>query len=86
MGLDTPQSLARKYEQSVGNFARVIARHPDVVSQYPSYKVARLLKSVPFLGLARAALKTLALTSIVPAKLRAISLRVYRAALYAQVV
>ena len=86
MGLDRTESLARKYEQSVGNFARVIARHPDVVSQYPSYRVAKMLKAVPFLPVARGALKALAMTPVVPAKLRAVSLRVYRAALYAQVV
>ena len=29
MGLDTVETLASKYEQSAGNFARVVARHPD---------------------------------------------------------
>ena len=38
MGLDTVEQLAGKYEQSAGNFARVVARHPDVVSTYPSYR------------------------------------------------
>ena len=86
MGLDRPETLARKYEQSVGNFARVIRKHPQVVSQYASYKAAKLLKFVPLLSLARALLKATALTPALPARMRAGALRVYRAALYAQVV
>ncbi len=86
MGLDTAANLARKYEQSVTNFARVVAKHFDVVSSYPSYRVARLLKRVPLTGALRGVLKTAALTPALPAKARAFSLRLYRAALYAQVV
>lgn len=86
MGLDRPETLARKYEQSVGNFARVIRKHPHVVSQYASYKAAKLLKFVPLLSVARPVLKAAALSNALPAHLRAGLLRLYRAALYAQVV
>ncbi len=86
MGLDNAASLARKYEQSVQNFARVIARHFDVVSHYPSYRVAKMLKKVPLINGLRGTFKALALSGLLPAKLRAVSLRLYRAALYAQVV
>jgi glycosyltransferase involved in cell wall biosynthesis len=86
MGLDRPETLARKYEQSVGNFARVIRKHPQVVSQYASYKAAKLLKIIPLLSVARSILKAVALNDALPARLRASALRVYRAALYAQVV
>ena len=86
MGLDSAANLARKYEQSVPNFARVVAKHFDVVSSYPSYRVARLIKRVPLIGAARGLLKALALAPVLPAKTRAFSLRLYRAALYAQVV
>jgi hypothetical protein len=86
MGLDRPQDLARKYEQSSGNFARVVARHPDIMKRYPSYKAARLLKRLPLRGLWRPMLKGLALGHIAPLKARAFALRLYRAALYAEVV
>jgi hypothetical protein len=86
MGLDTAANLARKYEQSVPNFARVVARHFDVVSRYPSYRVAKALKRVPLIGAARGLFKAVALTPVLPAKTRAFSLRLYRAALYAKVV
>ena len=86
MGLDTAANLARKYEQSVTNFARVVSKHFDVVSSYPSYRVAKALKRLPLTGALRGVLKAAALTPALPAKARAFSLRLYRAALYAQVV
>ena len=86
MGLDSAGALAQKYEQSVPNFARVITRHPEIVSQYPSYKVARKLKVLPFRPAIRRLIKAFALNSFIPLKLRALMLRIYRAALYAEVV
>ncbi|ESQ76924.1 glycosyltransferase family 2 protein [Asticcacaulis sp. YBE204] len=86
MGLDRAETLARKYEQSVSNFARVIKKHPDVVAQYPSYKIAKLIRRLPLRGLLRKTVKSIGLNDDMPLKLRALALRVYRAALYAEVV
>lgn len=86
MGLDTVEALAGKYEQSAGNFARVVARHPDIVGGYPSYRAACLLKRVPAIDRIRPLIKRAALTSWAPTKARAFSLRLYRAALYAEAV
>lgn len=83
MGLDTVEVLAGKYEQSAGNFARVVARHPDIVRTYPSYRAARLLKQVPALDRIRPWMKQAAVTGWIPTGARAFSLRLYRAALYA---
>lgn len=86
MGLDTVEALASKYEQSAPNFARVLAKHPDFVTAYPSYRVARILRRLPARGLLRALLKLVMRSPILPASLRGFSLRLYRAALYAEVV
>ncbi len=86
LGLDTVGNLARKYESSVGNYARVVALHPQVVSTYPSYRAARKLKNLPALPLWRALFKQTALTPILPFATRAFALRLYRASLYASVV
>jgi glycosyltransferase involved in cell wall biosynthesis len=86
MGLDTVEQLAGKYEQSAGNFARVVARHPDIVSAYPSYRVAKALKRFPALRQVRPLIKQVALAAWAPTKARAFSLRLYRAALYAEAV
>ena len=86
MGLDTVETLAAKYEQSAPNFARVVARHPDFVSTYPSYRVARRLQAVPWLKTIRPLFKQAARLPILPVPLRAFSLRLYRVALYAEAI
>ena len=86
MGLDTVEALARKYEQSAPNFARMVSRHPDVVVAYPSYKAAKLLKRVPGLPGLRRIMRRGADAAWLPVGARAFSLRLYRAALYAEAV
>lgn len=86
LGLDTAATIALKYEQSAANFARVVARHPAVVATYPSYRVARLLSHVPVRRLWRPWLKAYALIEAAPLKSRALAMRLYRAALYAEAI
>jgi glycosyltransferase involved in cell wall biosynthesis len=86
LGLDTAAVLAGKYEQSVANFARVVAHHPETVASYPSYRLARMLKRAPLRGTLRAFLKRLALQARAPLLLRIFAMKAYRAALYAEVV
>ncbi len=86
LGLDPPGTLARKYEQSVGNFARVAARHPEIVRAFPSYRVARALRHAPLRRLWRPWLKQAALTEGAPMGARVMALKLYRAALYSDVV
>jgi glycosyltransferase involved in cell wall biosynthesis len=86
MGLDTVAALAGKYEQSAPNFARMAQRHPSIVAAYPSYKAARLLKRLPALPRLRRMMRRGADTNWLPVAARAFSLRLYRAALYADAV
>lgn len=86
MGLDTVASLAGKYEQSAPNFGRMARRHPEIVAGYPSYKAARLLKRLPGLPGLRRMMRRGADTDWLPVGARAFSLRLYRAALYADAV
>jgi glycosyltransferase involved in cell wall biosynthesis len=86
IGLDTAQTLARKYEQSAVNFARVVEGHPEVVAGYASFKVAKAIRRLPGRGLLRGAARAAALSEALPATSRAFAMRLYRAALYAEVV
>ena len=86
LGLDTASAMAAKYEQSASNFARVVSAHRDIVSAYPSYKVARALKPLPARDIWRPLLKAFALNESAPTPLRAFALRLYRAALYCEAV
>lgn len=84
LGLDPAPVMAAKYEQSASNFARVVEAHRAIVERYPSYKAARVLKRVPARPAWRPALKALALTEGAPLSARALAMRLYRAALYAE--
>jgi glycosyltransferase involved in cell wall biosynthesis len=86
LGLTPAATIAAKFEQSAANFARVVAAHGDIVRSYPSYRIARMLKRTPLLGLWRPWLKAAALIDAGPAGARAFALRLYRAALYAEAV
>ena len=86
MGLDTVETLAGKYEQSAPNFARMASRHPEFVAAWPSYRAARLLGRVPALPLLRRLMRRTARAGWLPVGARAFSLRLYRAALYADAV
>ena len=86
LGLDPAPVMAAKYEQSAANFARVVAAHHDVVSTYPSYRVAKVLKRIPARAAWRPMLKAFALANAAPVPVRAFAMRLYRAALYAEAV
>ncbi len=87
LGLDTAAALAAKYEQSPPNFARLLARQPELVRGLPSYRAARALRLWPeSLRPLRGRLKAVALAERAPLRLRVAAMRLYRAALYAEVV
>jgi glycosyltransferase involved in cell wall biosynthesis len=85
LGLDTAEALMRKYEQSAGNFARVLQAHPEIVARYASFRAARMLRRLPLRGLWRPLLKRLARATATPVGLRVLAAKTYRAALYAEV-
>ena len=86
LGLDSAETLAAKYEQSVPNFARLVSDHRDVVAAYPTYRAASILKIVPLRRWWRPALRALALAKKAPIEIRAFAMRLFRASLYAEVV
>jgi len=86
LGLDTAPTLLAKYEQSRGNFGRMVDDHLEVVQGFPSYRVARLLRPLPLRPLWRGWLKRLALTRKAPMLARVFAAKLFRAAIYADVV
>ena len=86
LGLDAADVLAAKYAASGPNFARVLARHPQVIRGYPSYRAARWLRRLPARGLLRAMLRRIALAETAPLPARIAAMKAFRAATYAEVV
>lgn len=84
LGLDTVHQLMEKYRQSAPNFARVAAQHPELVADYPSYRVAKALKALYLQNLVARIAEQAAQNEKMPVAMRAMALRFYRAALYAE--
>ncbi len=85
LGLDTAPALVAKYEQSPANFARLHSRHPALVEGFATWRYARLIRRLPARRPLRSALRAMALNEKAPLRARTAALRLYRAALYAEV-
>jgi glycosyltransferase involved in cell wall biosynthesis len=86
LGLDTPEALIAKCEESPANFRRLAAAHPEFVADLPSYRAARLLRHAPLRRVGRRLLPHLVRMPLTPIYARLLALRLYRALLYAEVV
>ncbi|WP_297804679.1 glycosyltransferase [uncultured Brevundimonas sp.] len=84
MGLDDVPTLMRKYDQSARNFEQIRAAHPEVVEEFPSFKVAKLINCMKIAPLVIRLSQRMAMWDSVPVFFRGLSLRFYRAARYAE--
>jgi hypothetical protein len=85
LGLDTDEALLAKYDQSPANFGRMARKHPEAIGRFPVARLARLVARIPFREAWRPALRRLALARSAPMLARVAAVKVYRAALYADV-
>lgn len=82
LGLDHEAKLIRKYTQSTDNFLRLIDRHPDQMKQTALYRAAKRLSVIPGLSVLSAILRRLARSRWLPMRVRLLSLKLFRAAIY----
>jgi glycosyltransferase involved in cell wall biosynthesis len=84
-GLDTPETLMRKYREAGPNYARLLKKHPDA-ARFASHRVARFIKHLPSQGPMRQAFSWLARDPIgaAPMLMRHFALKLYRASIYAE--
>ena len=85
LGLDTDEALLAKYDESPANFGRMAKKHPDVAESFPVHRIARTLARLPLRAIWRPLLRRLAATRPVPMLARVFAVKLYRAALYAEV-
>ncbi|MAI89703.1 glycosyltransferase family 2 protein [Ponticaulis sp.] len=84
LGLDTTENLIRKYESSGENFWRTVSLHPDVMTDTPLYRMARLFSNLPGRGLVRELTRIISRSPnwIAPRSVRLLALKTFRAAVY----
>lgn len=78
-GLESVERLLAKFGAAGPNFARLLARHPDYAAR-PGARLALTLNRWRVAGLARAAGVMIARMSVLPVRVRALGLKLFRAA------
>ena len=86
LGLDTAETLMRKYGRSGENFALILEKHPEALSETPLVRAAQFMKKLPARNVLKALAENLAKTDaeFVPVSLRGRALKVWRALVYAE--
>ena len=81
-GLDSIETLLRKYAEGGKNYARLAQKHPQAVTRMQSYRAARALKALPGYRAVRTAFAWVARDplGLTPMAARRAALKLYRAA------
>lgn len=86
IGLDNVDTLLRKSREAGPNFARLAAKHPDIVTSFPAFRAARMLKRTPGVGALRGVFGWIARDPLAatPMPVRRAAFKLYRASHYAE--
>ena len=86
-GFSTAEALLAKYRESIVNFRRLYARHPQKVRELPIFRASRVMSRVPFPSLLQASLEAVMLgRERWPLRVRYLAMKLLRACLYREVV
>lgn len=84
LGLESTDTMLRRFATSGQNYDRFVRRHPDLVPTLSLFKAMRILSAVPFQGLMQQPLKWIVKSAFMPIGLRLKALKLWRASWYAQ--
>ncbi len=83
LGLETSDTLLRRFKSSADNYERFTQKHPEIAQNLKLYHLSKSLQKVPAQKLMRPLLK-LIVKSPSPMKARLIALKLWRASWYAE--
>lgn len=84
LGLETTETLLRRFETSGHNYVRFTEKHPDIAKTLSLFKISQKLRKTPGQKLMRPALKLAVKLRVLPMKLRLLALKLWRASHYAE--
>ena len=84
LGLESTDTLLRRFQNSGPNYVRFTAKHPDLAKSLSLFKISQKLSKIPAQKLMRPALKTAVRLNVLPTSLRLMALKLWRASWYAQ--
>lgn len=83
LGLETTDTLLRRFKTSGHNYVRFTQKHPELAKSLTLYRVAKKLSVMPGHSLIRPILKALVKGTFLPVSLRLSALKLWRASWYA---
>ncbi len=86
LGLESADTLVRRFRQSAPNYARFVKRHPDLAQTLPSWKAAHMVRKIPGFSFLRPVFAAIARDKIgvLPLGLRVLALKLWRSSWYAE--
>lgn len=83
LGLETTETLLKRFATSGPNYRRFTKAHPDLAERLPLYRISKSLGRVPGQRLMRPVLKLFVKTHAFPMRARLTALKLWRASYYA---
>jgi len=84
LGLESTETLLRRFETSGHNYVRFTEKHPDIAQSLNLFQISQKLRKTPGQKFMRPVLKLAVKLNIMPMKLRLLALKLWRASHYAE--
>lgn len=84
LGLESADSLVRRYRDSADNYALFVNKHPQLAKKLPTFRTAKLANFIPGLRMMRPWLAKTAAATTGPMRLRILALKLWRASWYGE--
>jgi len=84
LGLESTDTLLRRFQNSGANYVRFTDKHPDIAKTLSLFKISQKLRKIPGQKLMRPFLKLAVKLHMLPIKIRLMALKMWRASWYAQ--
>ena len=85
LGLETTETLLKRFATSGPNYLRFTKAHPDLAERLPLYNISKSIGRLPGQSLMRPFLKLFVKTHVLPMRARLTALKLWRASHYADV-
>lgn len=84
LGLETTDTLLRRFKTSGPNYQRFTHKHPELAKTLPLYRIVQKLRKIPGQKLFRPVLRFVVKLGFMPVRLRLLALKLWRASWYAE--
>lgn len=84
LGLETTETLLRRFKTSGQNYVRFTEKHPDIATTLNLFQVCQSLRKIPGQKLMRPLLKSIVKLNLLPTGMRLTALKLWRASWYAE--